>query len=63
LNNAIIKEYPNAAQNDYSSFSWTINYTNGRKHTLCALPSKRKMSAIRNSLANGKKNPAERKKV
>lgn len=44
LNNAFIREYPNTGQHDFSSFSWTIHYTNGRKHTLCsANPIKKKM--------------------
>ena len=75
LNNAFIKEYPNNGSYDYSAFSWAINYTNGRKHTLCAaLPSKKKSNDLTsghtsNDSRNGSNNqriqisPYERKKV
>ncbi|CAF0709040.1 unnamed protein product [Brachionus calyciflorus] len=37
LNNAIIREYADNGQEDYLAYSWTILYTNGKKHTLCSL--------------------------
>lgn len=70
LNNAFIKEYPNSSNgNDFPAFSWTINYTNGRKHTLCSAIPIKKRSEIQDPSGNQKPskrthlNPAERKKV
>ncbi len=74
----LIKENSNnTTYGDYSSYTWTINYTNGRKHTLCsALALKKKASnySTRENNSNKKQsninnnkrsqlNPAERKKV
>jgi hypothetical protein len=43
LNNAFIRDQPNNGQHDFSACSWVINFTNGRKHTLCsAIPNKKK---------------------
>lgn len=59
--------------NDFWAYSWTINYTNGRKHTLCsAIPIKKRAEyALESSDDHSRKNankrahlnPAERKKV
>ena len=58
LNNAFIKEYPSNNNNhDFPAYSWTINYTNGRKHTLSsAIPIKKKTELLMNgtnSVGNG----------
>ena len=79
LNNAFIKEYQSNNNQDFPAYSWTINYTNGRKHTLSsAIPIKKKTEHLINEVnASGaigsgseqKKskrthlNPLERKKV
>ena len=60
LNNAFIKEYPSNGSYDYTAFSWTINYTNGRKHTLCAaIPVKKSTEPSTQQNSNGRASSSE----
>ena len=68
-----LKDYPTNSGADNPEYSWTINFTNGRKHTLCsALDTKRRTSSRHSKDSSQAKplstkrthlNPAERKRV
>lgn len=76
LNNAFIGDYPVNSSTDYPEYSWTVNFTNGRKHTLCSalVSRKKKNTDLNRSLSKESSksknqsqkrtplNPSERKK-
>lgn len=75
---ATIEEYQNSSPSNYLSYSWTINFPDGRQHTLCSLMSTSKKmggipktpsvstacSKITSKVSTGKSplNPTDRKK-